>query len=140
MKKAKYFLILISFTLFYCNSPESAFLKVKKNNRIALIGNNLCSRMMLYGGFETELHLRFPDSLLFVRNMCDGGNTPGFRPHSGRNEPWAFPGAEKYQTELANNSNSQGHFRSEDEWLADLKADIILAFFGYNESFRGQEG
>ncbi len=96
--------------------------------------------MMQFGNFETEMHLRFPDSLLLIRNMCDGGNTPGFRPHSGRVSPWAFPGADKFQTELANYSNSQGHFETEDQWLTRLKADIIIAFFGYNESFQGVEG
>src|SRR5688572_8788362 len=62
--------------------------KIKNGSHIVLIGNNLCSRMMNYGHFETEMHLRFPDSLLYIRNMCDGGNTPGFRPHSGRMSPW----------------------------------------------------
>ena len=113
---------------------------LKKNSRIVLIGNNLGSRMMNFGHFETELHVRYPDSLLFIRNMCDGGNTPGFRPHAARVSPWAFPGAEKFQTELANYSDSQGHFETEDEWLTRLKADIIISFFGYNESFQGQAG
>ncbi|MFT6320489.1 MAG: hypothetical protein ACJAT4_001414, partial [Granulosicoccus sp.] len=49
--------------------------------------------MLNFGHFETELHLRYPDHELFIRNMCDGGNTPGFRPHSGRFSPWAFLGA-----------------------------------------------
>ena len=105
-----------------------------------LIGNNLCSRMLNFGHFETEMHLRHPQKQLFIRNMCDGGNTPGFRPHSGRFSPWAFPGAEKYQDELANFSNSQGHFETPDQWLTRLKTDMILAFFGYNESFSGAEG
>src|SRR5690606_6865994 len=29
---------------------------------------------------------------------------------------------------------------TEDEWLGMLKADIIIAFFGYSESFRGEAG
>lgn len=115
-------------------------LRVRKGSHIVLIGNNLGSRMMNFGHFETEMHLRYPDSLLFIRNMCDGGNTPGFRPHASRVSPWAFPGAEKFQTELAAYSDSQGHFETEDQWLSRLKADIIIAFFGYNESFQGKKG
>jgi hypothetical protein len=61
--------------------------------------NNLCSCMMNLRSFETELHLH-PWKNLVIRNMCDGGDTPGFRPHSGRGTPWAFPGADKFQTEL----------------------------------------
>jgi hypothetical protein len=96
--------------------------------------------MMNYGFFETEMHVRYPDSLLYIRNMCDGGETPGFRPHAGRVSPWAFPGAENYQTELATDSKSKGHFETPDQWLTRHKADIIIAFFGYNESFQGTAG
>ena len=120
------------------SAPES--LNIRKGAHIILIGNNLGSRMMNYGHFETEMQLRYPDSLLYIRNMCDGGNTPGFRPHSGRKSPWAFPGAEKFQTELARNSDSQGDYASPDEWLTRHKADIIMAFFGFNESFEGSAG
>ncbi len=119
---------------------QSDTLKIQKGSRIILIGNNLCSRMMNFGHFETELQLRYPESELFIRNMCDGGNTPGFRPSSNRNDPWAFEGAEKFQTELATKSGSVGHMESPDEWITRLEADIVLAFFGYNESFQGAAG
>jgi mono/diheme cytochrome c family protein/glucose/arabinose dehydrogenase len=133
-------LLMLGVCLVQCSSPDSSALKINKGSRIVLIGNNLGSRMMNYGYFETEMHVRYPDSLLFIRNMCDGGDTPGFRPHSGRVSPWAFPGAEKFQNELATNSGSEGHFESPDQWLTRLKADVILAFFGYNESFEGEAG
>ncbi|MEO5603238.1 MAG: PVC-type heme-binding CxxCH protein [Cyclobacteriaceae bacterium] len=123
-----------------CAQRESDSITLRKGSHILMIGNNLGSRMMNFGHFETEMHVRYPDSLLFIRNMCDGGDTPGFRPHAGRVSPWAFPGAEKFQTELANNSNSEGHFEAPDQWLARLKADFIIAFFGFNESFQGREG
>jgi len=123
-----------------CCTGNAPTLKLKKNAHIALIGNNLGSRMMNYGFFETELHLRYPDSLLYIRNMSDGGNTPGFRPHSGRPTPWAFPGAESFQTELSNNPDAQGHFETPDQWLTRHGADIIIAFFGSVESFDGPAG
>ena len=122
------------------SKSDETYLSIKKDTHIILIGNNLGSRMMNFGHFETELHLRYPDSLLYIRNMCDGGNTPGFRPHSGRNTPWAFPGAEKFQTELATNPHSEGFNESPDQWITRHKADIIIAFFGYNESFQGEAG
>ena len=121
-------------------SIQVASIPIKKGSRIMLIGNNLGSRMMNYDNFETELQVRYPDQNLYIRNMCDGGDTPGFRPHASRNLPWAFPGAEKFQTELANNSHSEGHFESPDEWLTRLKGDVIISFFGYNESFEGKAG
>ena len=132
-------LLLIGFLAIQCAQPDTS-LKTKKGDRIFLIGNNLGSRMMTYGYFETEMQLRYADSTLFIRNMCDGGDTPGFRPHSGRVSPWAFPGAEKFQTELAHPTGSEGFFETPDQWLTRLKADVIVAFFGYNESFQGAAG
>jgi len=122
------------------NTKKENVIKIEKGSHIVLIGNNLASRMINFGHFETEMQMRYPDSLLYIRNLADGGNTPGFRPHSSRNSPWAFPGAEVFQTELAQKSGSTGHFETPDQWLTRLKADIILAFFGYNESFEGPDG
>ena len=137
---AIFIITLFALHFWQCQSTEPPILAIEKNDHIVLVGNNLCSRMMNFGHFETEMHLRYPDNQLFIRNMCDGGNTPGFRPHSGRFSPWAFPGAEKFQTELATFSNSQGNFETPDQWLTKLKADKILAFFGYSESFEGEAG
>ncbi|WP_265242788.1 PVC-type heme-binding CxxCH protein [Muriicola sp. Z0-33] len=140
MFKKLLLILILTAGMLSCSKKEEGTLALNKSSNIVLIGNNLGSRMMNFGHFETEMHLRYPDSLLLIRNMSDGGNTPGFRPHSSRNSPWAFPGAEKFQTELANESGSIGTFPSEDEWLTNLKADIIIAFFGYNESFAGPDG
>ena len=133
---------LISLLLFSaCTGNDNRnILKLKKGSRVLLLGGNLGSRMLHYDHFETEMHLRNRDSMLFFRNMCDPGSTPGFRPNAGRQSPWAFPGAEKFQTELANNSDTQGFFETDDQWLTRLKADIIITFFGYSESFAGEAG
>ncbi|HZF66388.1 MAG TPA: PVC-type heme-binding CxxCH protein, partial [Chitinophagaceae bacterium] len=132
-------LVISAYTL-QLNSNNVPALKLKKGARIFLLGGNLGSRMIHYDHFETEMHLRLPDSMLMFRNMCDPGTTPGFRPNAGRESPWAFPGAEKFQTELANNSETHGHFESDDQWLSRMKADIIITFFGYSESFAGKQG
>ena len=108
----------------------------EKGERIVLIGNGLAERDVHYSRIETELHLRYPQSELFVRNMGHVGDTPGFRPHPSRASQWAFPGAEKFHPEL-NVHHGKGFFPMPDEWLAFLKADTVVAFFGYNESFDG---
>lgn len=131
-------IVLLAFSAFQTKPDQRV--PLRKAAHISLIGGNLGSREMNYGYFETELHRRYPDSLLFVRNMCDGGDTPGFRPHASRKKPWAFPGAEKFQSEYAKDSDSQGHFDTPDEWLTRLKTDIIIGLFGYSESFQGKAG
>ncbi|MDF1741792.1 MAG: c-type cytochrome [Verrucomicrobiales bacterium] len=118
-------------------------LKVNDGDNIVIIGAGMASRMNHFNHFETELFLRFPDKDITIRNMGDEGNTPGFRPHPGRNyeEQYAFPGAkELLRKELQTNTKPQGHFETPDQWLTRLKADTILAFFGFNSSFEGPEG
>lgn len=138
-------IILMIMILDACKSQGPAPLTISDTSHISLIGNNLGSRMINYDNFETELYVRYPEYKLLIRNMCDGGETPAFRPHSARNSPWAFPGAEKLRPELAKqvetmDGPSEGRFGTPDEWLTRLKTDIIISFFGYNESFQGKEG
>jgi mono/diheme cytochrome c family protein/glucose/arabinose dehydrogenase len=128
-------------------SATATPLELKKGSRVVLLGNGLGSRIMQFSSFETLLHLQHPEKNLFIRNMCDEGNTPGFRPHSARSNPWAFPGAEKFHPPLSkakdrwgSGHTGTGSMPTPDEWLTQLKPDIIIAFFGYNESFQGQAG
>ncbi len=141
--KLKFFLGLVVPTLLVLHAfrgQQPVALDLKPGAHISLIGGNLGSRMIHYGHFDTEMHVRHPEKSLLIRNMCDGGDTPGFRPHPSRFSPWAFPGAEAFQTEYATNSESEGHFDSPDQWLTRLQTDIIVAFFGYSESFQGEAG
>jgi mono/diheme cytochrome c family protein/glucose/arabinose dehydrogenase len=110
-----------------------------QGERIVLIGNGLGERMLDHPYFEADLHLRFPEKSLIVRNLCHPGDTAGFRPHPSRKSQWAFPGAEKFRPENKPHSG-EGHYPSPDQWLTDLKTDTLLAFFGYNESFDGPGG
>lgn len=143
--KNTFFLFVLG--LLAISSGNAAPLALEKDSRIVLIGNGLGSRMMQFGSFETNLHLQHPGKNLFIRNMCDEGNTPGFRPHSARPSPWAFPGAEKFHPPLSKSKDrwgsgqtGKGSMPSPDEWLTQLKPDLIIGFFGYNESFNGSDG
>ena len=118
-----------------------ATLELKKGDRISLVGAGMGSRMVHYGHFETELYLRFPELDLTIRNLCDEGNTPGFRPHPGRGQDgqYAFPGAkELIHKKLQASSGPKGHFETPDQWLTRLETDVVLAFFGFNSSFDGK--
>lgn len=98
------------------------------------------SRMIDFGFFETAIQQAFNDKQVIIRNMCDPGDTPGLRPHPGRETGWAFEGAEQYFTLLAENTDSEGHFEYPDEWLTRLESELIIGFFGGPESFSGAEG
>ncbi len=130
-------LVLSISTFSFLRPNDKEIIPIEKEMHISLIGGNLGSRMINFDHFETELHLRYPANNLIVRNLCDGGDTPGFRPHSARNKPWAFPGAEQFQEEFENNAESEGHLDSHDQWLSRLKTDVVIGFFGFSESYEG---
>lgn len=90
-------------------------LSLKKDDHICIIGNTLADRMQHSGYLEALIHTRFPQENLVFRNLGFSGD------------------------ELVTRLRSQG-FGSPDEWLKHEKADVIFAFFGYNESFKGQAG
>ena len=136
-----YLSVLLSILLcISCKQSAGLTLEIHDRNHIALVGNNLCSRMINFGHFETELYMRYGDSSLVIRNLCDGGNTPGFNPHSAKDHPWAWEGADQYQTDLAVDSRSIGYFPSPDDWLTLVEADVIVGFFGFNEAQYGEAG
>ncbi len=120
-------------------AQDVAPLKLEKGGRVVLMGNGLASRMVHFDHFETGLHLRHPEHQLVVRNIADEGHTPSFRPHSGRKIQIGFPGAEKFAMPYCDGrlANAEGHFETDEQWLERLKPDVLLAFFGFNESFLG---
>ncbi|MBL8848661.1 MAG: HEAT repeat domain-containing protein [Planctomycetaceae bacterium] len=82
---------------------------------IVLIGNTLAERMQYFGHWETLLHARFPEKKLVVRNLGWSADELTLRPRSL-------------------NFKDHGHR------LEDHKPDVILALFGFNESFSGEKG
>jgi mono/diheme cytochrome c family protein/glucose/arabinose dehydrogenase len=135
MKMRSLFLLFTGLLL----SPLGAATPPNKGERIVLLGNGLGERFLDHPYLETELHLRYPELQLVVRNLCRSGDTPGFRPHPSRKSQWAFPGADKFHPQHKAHAGN-GFHPTPDEWLTTVKADTILAFFGYNESFDGPEG
>lgn len=127
------FVFLVCFSLF-------AKIDLKKGDNITMVGSGMGSRMIHFGHFETEMYLRHPTHDLTIRNLCDEGNTPGFRPHPGREQEdqYAFPGAKHLiHDALKADTKPKGHFRTPDQWISELNPDLIVCFFGFNSSFDG---
>ena len=132
--------LLVTLLSFQACMSGYAKIELDQDNTITLIGSGMGSRMIHYGHFETEIYLNFPKLNLTIRNLCDEGNTPGFRPHPSREQDgqYAFPGArELIHRNLQADTKPKGHFPTPDQWLADLKTDVVLCFFGFNSSFDG---
>ncbi len=94
---------------------EPAALQLQAGDTIALLGGSLAERMQHHGWLETRFQRRVPELGLTFRNL-------GFS-----------------ADELTIQQRTSG-FGSWDEHLTRIEADVIFAFFGFNESFAGAEG
>ncbi|MCC6491461.1 MAG: HEAT repeat domain-containing protein [Pirellulales bacterium] len=94
---------------------EEPRLELRPHDRIALVGNSLAERMRLYGNFEALLHTRFPEHELVVRNF-------------------GWPCDEVGRQQRPND------YTALDDPLAVFAPDVLLCFYGFNESFAGPEG
>ena len=92
-----------------------AQLKLNKGDHISYIGNTTADRMQHHGWLETYIHALHPDLELTFRNLAVPGDELKVRPR-------------------------EDNFGSPDQWLTKNETDVVFAFFGYNESFRGPEG
>ena len=97
------------------SKESSGVLELKKGDRICLVGNALGEGMQHHNWWETALHGQFPEMNLSVRNLC-------------------FPGDEPQERIRSLN------FGTPDSHIKHSKANVILYFFGFNESFDGPEG
>ena len=131
------------------NLASAAFgaenLTLNKGDHICIIGNTLADRMQHFGWLETLLHARYPKHELVIRNLGFSGDELITRLRSmdfGKPDEWlsgnsVHPNAKKHDAALRDKSNLSGTNRFD---LTDTKADVIFAFFGYNESFAGEAG
>ena len=104
----------IAALLSFAPAPQEP-LELPPGARICLIGNTLAERMQHDGALETQIHRRHPAHRLVIRNLAFSGDEVGLR------------------------LRSRG-FGSPDDHLRRHRADVVLAFFGYGESFAGAEG
>ncbi len=88
----------------------SAQFAFEKNDRVAIIGNALADRAQHDGWLESYLQAANTDKNLIIRTLAFSGDEVAKRP---REEGYPKP----------------------DDMLSIVKANVIFAFFGYNESY-----
>src|SRR5271170_7953712 len=97
-------------------APASApAIQLHPHDHIVLIGNALADRFQHSGWLETYIQAQYAGRDLVFRNLAEPGD------------------------EIATWHRSE-NFGSRDDWLTRARADVIFAFYGFNESFRGSEG
>jgi mono/diheme cytochrome c family protein/glucose/arabinose dehydrogenase len=93
--------------------PATGQIQLQKGDTVGIIGNALADRMQHDGWVETVLQSQLAGQNVAFRNLAVAGDTITSRPRSE-----GVP--------------------SPDDYLAHIKADVVFAFFGYNESFGGE--
>src|SRR5690625_1092341 len=86
----------------------------KQNSNIVFVGNTFAVRLQDYNYFESLLYKSFPGRNLRIRNLGWSADEVDLRPR-----PLNYEGLH--------------------EQLSRQKADIIFAFFGMNEAFKGPD-
>ena len=99
----------------YHHTATVPVVALQENDVICEIGNGLADRMQHDGWVETLIQSKLPDKKLVFRNLAFTGDTVTSRPR-------------------------QEGFASPEDYLKLCKADVIFAYFGYNESFAGEGG
>jgi putative heme-binding domain-containing protein len=106
---------LLAATLLLPTFARADTIEIKPGDHISIVGNTLADRMQHDGWLETDLQARFPEHKLVIRNLGFSGDELTLRLRSA-------------------------DFGTPDQWLTRTKADVVFAFFGYNESFAGKDG
>lgn len=96
-------------------AAEAAPFTLNKGDRVAIVGNTLPDRMQHDGWLETLIYAKFPQADLVFRNIAASAD------------------------EVSTWHRSE-NFGSRDDWLTKVKADVVFAFYGFNESFKGDQG
>ena len=90
-------------------------LKIEPGMSIALIGNTLLDRSQDFGYLETLIQQAYPAHRLTVRTLAWSADSLHYQPRPA-------------------------NFADTDQHLVFVKADIIFAAYGFNESFAGPDG
>ncbi len=113
---------------------------LQPGDHICIIGNTLADRMQHDGWLETMLHSRFPKHQLVVRNLGFSADELTLRLRSanfGTLDQWLagsqpIPEPNRLVTRKGLTDNRLER--------TNTRADVVFAFFGYNESFAGAAG
>ena len=107
--------LLCLFLAITATLPVRADLELKQGDHIAIVGSGVADRSQHFGWLEAMITAANADKDLTFRNLAFAGDEVG---------TW----------------HRIDGFGSRDEWLKKVQADVVFAFYGFNESFKGYEG
>jgi putative heme-binding domain-containing protein len=95
-------------------ADDSPTLEITKGQKVAFVGNSLAERMNLFGHFETRLQIRFAEKKPVFRNFG-----------------WPADAVERQVR--------PGNYTKIDDPFLVYSPELMICFFGFNESFAGAE-
>ncbi|QJE96421.1 DUF7133 domain-containing protein [Luteolibacter luteus] len=109
--------------------------QLKKGDNIAIVGSGLADRQQHHAWLETFIHRAYPDLNLTVRNFGFAADEVNVRPRSAD-----VPPLEYFLSMKKGDYVVPGKPKVIYKAGTDFGANVIFAYWGFNESFRGPEG
>ncbi len=113
-----------------------ALLDLQKGDHIAIVGSGLADRQQHHGWLETLIHRACPDHELTVRNLGFAADEVNYHPRSDEVPATEYFLDMKPGTLATKVGNTDVVYTAG----ADFHASVILAYWGFNESFKGEAG
>ena len=116
--------------------PLQAQLELHKGDHVAIVGSGLADRQQHHGWLEALIHKAYPDLELTVRNLGFAADEVNVHPRSDE-----VPTTEQFLNMKPGSTTLMvGKTEVTYHWGADFHANVILAYWGFNESFKGEAG
>jgi len=116
-------------------SAAEPLVQLKKGDNIAIVGSGLADRQQHHAWLETFIHRAYPDLDLTVRNLGFGADEVNVHPRSAD-----VPPTEYFLSMKKGDYVVPGKPKVIYKAGTDFGANVIFAYWGFNESFRGQAG
>jgi mono/diheme cytochrome c family protein/glucose/arabinose dehydrogenase len=111
-------------------------LQLQKGDHIAIVGSGLADRQQHHGWLEALIHRAYPELELTVRNLGFAADEVNLHPRSDE-----VPTTEQFLNMKSGTTTLKvGKTDVTYHWGADFHANVILAYWGFNESFKGAAG
>ncbi len=111
-------------------------LSLQKGDHIAIVGSGFADRQQHHGWLEALIHKAYPAHELTVRNLGFVADEVNLHPRSDE-----VPTVEQFlDMKPGTTTLTVGKTDVTYHWGTDFHANVILAYWGFNESFKGEAG
>src|SRR5882757_5923787 len=128
--------LICLFVVATLGSLRAAPLELKKGDNVAIVGSGLADRQQHYAWLETLIHKAYPDLDLTVRNLGFTADEVNVHPRSDEVPTTEYFLGQKKGDLKTMVGKTEVVYKSG----TDFSANVILAYWGFNESFKGEAG